>query len=101
MDGQERESLPFAVAKWRLRYDPLANRGADYWLEVYDMTRQVHAATLLPAGADLHAEMRCAIKRWSADEWNVEGDGDYGFFFCNCGGQRREIRIQPTDPAQQ
>jgi len=94
-------SLPFVMAKRRLRFDPLGCRAADHWLVVYDMTQQVHAVTRLAAGTDLHAEMRRAMERWTRDEWLIEGDGDYGFFFCHRDGLRREIRIQPTKPAAQ
>jgi hypothetical protein len=45
--------------------------------------------------------MRRAMERWTRDEWLIEGDGDYGFFFCHRDGLRREIRIQPTKPAAQ
>jgi hypothetical protein len=35
-----------------------------------------------------------------ADGWTVEDDGTYGFFFCNRGGERTEVRMQQTDPSQ-
>jgi hypothetical protein len=44
--------------------------------------------------------MRQASKEWEASGWTIENDGAYGFFFCNRGGERREVRIQPTDPSE-
>jgi hypothetical protein len=54
----------------------------------------------LAIGTDLHAAMREAIDECGADGWTVENDGAYGFFFCNRGGERREVRMQPIDPAE-
>jgi len=44
--------------------------------------------------------MRDAMARWSAKGWTVEGNGAFGFFFCNRGAERLEIRIQSVDPDQ-
>jgi hypothetical protein len=100
MDLEDCSPVPLVMAKRRLRFDPLADRGAEHWLVVYDMTRQVHAATQLPAGTDLHAQMRRALECWTHDGWIIEGQSDYGFFFCHRDGLRREIRIQPTKPSE-
>jgi hypothetical protein len=42
--------------------------------------------------------MRKAIADCKVNGWAVENDGAYGFFFCNRDRERREVRIQPTDP---
>jgi hypothetical protein len=39
-----------------------------------------------------------AILRWSTEGWTVEGNGDYGHFFCHRADERYEVRIQSTDP---
>jgi hypothetical protein len=44
--------------------------------------------------------MRKAIAECNADGWTVENDGAYGFFFCNRDCERREVRIQPNNPAE-
>jgi hypothetical protein len=62
--------------------------------------RNVLASKQLAIGTDLHAAMRQAIAGCEADGWIVENDGAYGFFFCNRDGVRREVRMQPTDPAE-
>jgi hypothetical protein len=54
----------------------------------------------LAIGTDFHAVMREAIEESEADGWTVENDGACGFFFCNRGGERREVRIQPMDPSE-
>jgi hypothetical protein len=43
---------------------------------------------------------REAIDEYEANGWATENDSAYGFFFCNGDGERREIRIQPTDPSE-
>jgi hypothetical protein len=49
-------------------------------------------------GADFRAALRQAIKQCEADGWTVENDGTYNFVYCHRAGERREIRLQPTDP---
>jgi hypothetical protein len=44
--------------------------------------------------------MRLAIEQCAANGWNVENDGAYGLFCSNRDGDRREVRIQPTDPTE-
>jgi len=66
----------------------------------YDVYRRVLARKHLAIGTDLHASMRQAIDECEADGWTVENDGAYGFFFCHRDRERREVRIQPTDPSQ-
>ena len=71
-----------------------------HWLVTCDAWRSVLAHERLPIGADLQGAMRKAIAECNADGWTVENDGAYGFFFCNRDGERREVRIQPNDPAE-
>jgi cobalamin-dependent methionine synthase I len=66
----------------------------------YDVYRRVLASKQLAIGTDLRAAMRETIDECEADGWTVENDGVYGFFFCNRGGERIEIRMQPTDPSE-
>jgi hypothetical protein len=66
----------------------------------YDVYRRVFSSKHLAIGTDLQAAMRGAIEECEADGWAVENDGAYGFFFCNRGGERREVRVQSTDPSQ-
>jgi hypothetical protein len=64
----------------------------------YDLRRNILATRFLEISADLRAALRQAIEQCEADGRTVENDGAYGFFFCNRAGERREIRLQPTDP---
>jgi hypothetical protein len=66
----------------------------------YDIYRRVLASIRLAIGTDVRAAMRQAIEDHEADGWKVENDGAYGFFFCIRGGERREVRMQPTDPSE-
>jgi hypothetical protein len=69
------------------------------WLAVYETPgREPLEATALPVGTDPQVIIRDAINRWSAMGWTVEGNGAYGFFFCNRGAERIEVRIQSVDP---
>ena len=71
-----------------------------HWLVTYDVYRRVLASKHLAIGTDLYAAMRKAIAEREADGWTVENDGAYGFFFCNRDRERREVRMQPTDPSE-
>jgi hypothetical protein len=74
---------------------------SSHWLVVYHPpSREPVESTLLPVGIDLQAIMRGAISRWSTEGWTVEGNGDYGHFFCHRAEERYEVRIQPTDPGE-
>jgi len=84
----------------RSRYVPIDESRVPHWLATYDVYRNVLACKPLAIGTDLHAAMRRAIAEREADGWTVENDGAYGFFFCNRDGERREVRMQPTDPAE-
>jgi hypothetical protein len=84
----------------RSRYAPSDESRMPHWLVTYDAWRTVLAHEYLVIGADLQAVMRKAIAECKADGWAVENDGAYGFFFCTRPGERREIRIQPNDPAE-
>jgi hypothetical protein len=84
----------------RSRYAPTDESRIPHWLVTYDAWRNVLAHERLPIGADLQAEMRKVIAEYKADGWAVENDGAYGFFFCNRDCERREVRIQPNDPAE-
>jgi len=66
----------------------------------YDVYRRVVASKHLAIGTDLHAAIREAIDECKADGWTVENNGAYGFVFCNRDGERREVRMQPTDPSE-
>jgi hypothetical protein len=66
----------------------------------YDVYRNVLASKCLPVGTNLQAAMQHAIKEHEANGWTMEKNGAYGFFFCNRGGERREVRMQSTDPSQ-
>ena len=95
-----RFELPSGMTPRRSRYAPMDERRIAHWLVTYDAFRSVVAIKQLAIGADLHAEMRHAIKEHQADGWTIENDGAYGFFFCHRTGERREVRMQPTDPSE-
>jgi hypothetical protein len=101
MDVRLASSLPFGMTPRRSRYAPTDESRIPHWLVTYDVYRSVVASKHLAKGTDLHAAMREAIAECEADGWAVENDGAYGFFFfCNRSGERREVRIQPTDPCE-
>jgi hypothetical protein len=82
------------------KYPPTDDSRAPRWLVTYDVFRCVLASKCLSVGADLRTVMLQAAKQCEADGWTVENDGSYGFFFCNLDGQRREVRMQTTDPSK-
>jgi hypothetical protein len=84
----------------RSRYTPTDESRIPHWLVTYAVYRTVLASKYLAIGTDLRIAMRHAMKECRATGWAIENDGAYGFFFCNRGGERREIRMQPTDPAE-
>jgi hypothetical protein len=84
----------------RSRYAPTDESRIPHWLVTYDVYRRVQASKHLAIGTDLHAAMRGAIAEHEADGWIVENDGAYGFLFCHRDGERKEIRLQPTDPSE-
>jgi hypothetical protein len=84
----------------RSRYAPKDESRIPHWLATYDVCRRVLASKHLAIGTDLHAAMPEAMNEREADGWAIENDGAYGFFFCNRGGERREVRVQPTDPSE-
>jgi hypothetical protein len=84
----------------RSRYAPVDESRIPHWLVTYDAWRSIVAHECLAIGTDLQDAMRKAIAEYEADGWTVENDGIYGFFFCNRHGERREVRIQPNDPAE-
>jgi hypothetical protein len=88
------------MAPRRSRHAPTDESRIPYWLVTYDIFRRVLASKHLAIGTDLHAAMREAIYECEADEWTVENDGAYGFFFCNHDGERSEVRVYATDPAE-
>jgi hypothetical protein len=100
MDDCIAASLPSGMTARRSRYAPTDESRIPHWLVTYDVYRRVLASKHLAIGTDLRAAMRKAIAKHEADGWTVENDGAYGFLFCNRDGERREIRMQPTDPAQ-
>jgi hypothetical protein len=100
MDDCLASSLPSGMAARRSRYAPTDESRIPHWLVTYDVYRRVLASKQLAIGTDLRAVMRQAIDACETDGWAVENDGAYGFFFCNRDGDRREIRIQPNDPAE-
>src|SRR5665213_341208 len=84
----------------RSRYAPADENHIPHWLVTYDVHRRILEYKPLAIGTDLRAAMQQSIKEHWARGWTVENDGTYGFFFCNRGGERREVRIQPRDPPQ-
>ena len=84
----------------RSRYAPTNEGHIPHWLVTYDVYRRVIARKHLAIGTDLHVAMRQAIAEHEEDGWTVENDGAYGFFFCNRGSERIEIRMQPTNPSE-
>jgi hypothetical protein len=84
----------------RSRYAPKDESRIPHWLVTYDVYRRVVECKHLEIGTDLSAAMRRAIEECEMDGWTVENDSTYGFFFCNRGGERREIRMQPSDPSE-
>jgi hypothetical protein len=82
----------------RSRYAPTDESCIPHWLVTYDACRCVLSSKCLAIGTDLCAVLRQAIEECESGGWTVENDGAYGFFFCHRGGERREVRIQPTDP---
>jgi hypothetical protein len=100
MDDLLAGSLPSGMAPRRSRYALTDESRIPHWLVTYDLFRRVLASKYLAIGADLGAEMRQANAECAVDGWTVENDGAYGFFFCNRDGERREVRMQPTDPSE-
>jgi hypothetical protein len=100
MDDRLAASLPSGMPPRRSRYAPTDESRIAHWLVTYDVYRSVRASKHLAIGTDLHAAMRQAIDECEADGWIVENDGAYGFFFCHRAGERREVRMQPTDPSE-
>jgi hypothetical protein len=88
------------MTRRRSRSSPTDESHIPHWLVTYDLYRNVLATKQLAVGTDLRAAMQHAIAQCEADGWAVENDGRYGFFFCNRIGERREVRIQPTDPSK-
>jgi len=84
----------------RSRYGPRDESHASHWLVTYDPHRTVLASKCLPIGTDLSSALGQAIAEYQSDGWTIENDGAYGFFFCNRDGERREIRLQSTNPSQ-
>jgi hypothetical protein len=102
LDGRR---LSFAIYRRhvtprRSRYPCCDESHIERWIVVYDMVHTLLEHERLPVGSDLHAAIQLSIEKWTADGWNIESDGRYGFFFCNRGGARREIRIQACDPSK-
>jgi hypothetical protein len=100
MDDRLAASLPSGMTPRRSRYAPTDETRIPHWLVTYDVYRRVLASKHLAIGTDLHAAMREAIAECEAEGWIVENDGAYGFFFCNRDRERREVRMQPTDPSE-
>jgi hypothetical protein len=92
--------LPSGMTPRRSRYAPTDESRIPHWLVTYDVCRTILSSKQLAIGTDLEAAMRQAIEKSRSDGWTVENDGAYGFFFCNRNGERREVRLQPTDPSQ-
>jgi hypothetical protein len=100
MDDRLVASLPSGMTPRRSRYVPTDESRIPHWLATYDVYRSVLESKHLPVGTDLRTAIRKAIEECEAGGWTVENDGAYGFFFCNRGGERREVRVQPTDPSE-
>jgi hypothetical protein len=100
MDDRLATWLPSGMTPRRSRYAPTDESRIPHWLVTYDVYRRVLASKHLVVGADLDVAMRQAIAECEAEGWTVENASAYGFFFCNRDGERREIRMQPTDPAE-
>jgi hypothetical protein len=71
-----------------------------YWLVTHDVHLRVLARVQLVSGTDLRAAMQQLIAKHEVGGWTVENNGAYGFFFSNLGGERKEVRMQPTDPSE-
>jgi hypothetical protein len=83
----------------RSRYSPTDESRIPHWLVTYDAWRNVLVHERLAIGT-------------GSSSWNAKGyrqvqdgqmgcrEGAYEFFFCNRNGERREVRIQPNDPAE-
>jgi hypothetical protein len=100
MDDRLAASLPFGMTPRRSWYALTDESRIPHWLVTYDLLRRVTATKHLAVGTDLRAVMREAIQALETDDWSVENDGAYGFLFCNRNGERREVRMQPTDPSK-
>jgi hypothetical protein len=99
MDGCMLSCISFTMTPRRSRYVPAEENCIAHWLVIYDRYRRVIECTHLVAGSDLRAAILQTMEAYKADGWIVENDGAYGFFFCVRNGERREIRLQPTDPS--
>jgi hypothetical protein len=100
MDDRLATWLPSGMTPRHSRYTPTDESRIPHWLVTYDVYSSVRAIKHLAIGTDLEAVMREAICEHEAQGWTVENDGAYGFFFCNRAGERRELRMQPTDPSE-
>ena len=98
MDDPLATSLQSSMTPRRSRNASTDESRIPHWIVTYDVYRRVIASKHLAIGTELHAAMRQAIAACEAGGWTVENDGAYGFFFRNRGGERREVRMQPTDP---
>jgi hypothetical protein len=100
MDDRLAGSLPSGMAPRRSRYAPTDESRIPHWHVTYGLFRRVLASKYMAIGADLRAEIWQANAECAADGWTVENDGAFGFFFCNRAGERKEVRMQPTDPSE-
>lgn len=99
MDGCVASCISSTMTPRRSRYVPAAESNVAHWLVTYDRYRRVIESTHLIVGTDLRVAILQLMAAYKADGWVVENDGAYGFLFCGRNGERREIRLQPTDPS--
>ena len=83
----------------RQRFDPLTATHRSHWLTVSDMHQNLIACEALPAWADLRKILQAALTQYSAQGWEVENDGAYGFAFIAREAERRLVNLTPADPS--
>jgi hypothetical protein len=83
----------------RRRCDPLADNRRPHWLTVSDLHRNVISSEALPAGKGLRQVLRVALAHCTAEGWQAENNGTYGFAFIARGSERLLISLTPADPA--
>ena len=82
-------------------YYPLHPTQEPRWYVVRSMHGSVLESRKLDDGIDLVREFAAAIVRCIDDGWRIGAfSSQSGVFFCDRGAERRQVSIDPTDPAK-
>jgi len=83
----------------RKNNNPLATSPDARWLIVMDRQQRELSSQRIAPFADLRSVMNHEAARWTAQGWTVEGDGTWGSFFINMGGERWLVMLTPGEHA--